>query len=99
MGKLHSTYRWQKRRAQQLRDEPLCRTCARLGRTTAADTVDHVVPHRGDERLFWEGELQSLCAPCHSSLKQQQEKSGTFRGCDEHGMPLDPAHWWSRARR
>lgn len=96
MGKLHSSYRWQKRRAQQLRDEPLCRMCSALNKITAADTVDHVVPHRGDERLFWEGELASLCASCHSSLKQQIEKSGTFRGCDVNGYPLDDSHWWKR---
>lgn len=94
MGKLHSTYRWQRRRAQQLRDEPLCRMCAALGRTTAASVADHVIAHRGDEVLFWSGALQSLCQRCHDSAKQQMERSGTFRGCDEHGIPLDRSHWW-----
>lgn len=91
-------YRWQKRRAAQLRDEPLCRICRALGRVTAATIADHITPHRGDPELF-EGPLQSLCAPCHSSIKQAQEKGGgRFRGCDEHGRPLDPAHWWNKAK-
>ncbi|MDR5009433.1 HNH endonuclease [Agrobacterium fabacearum] len=37
--------------------------------------VDHVIPHRGDKRLFWfRGNWQSLCTPCHSSTKQRQEQ-------------------------
>jgi 5-methylcytosine-specific restriction endonuclease McrA len=99
VGKLHSTYAWQKRRAQQLRDEPLCRLCRDVhGRVTAATVADHVVPHRSDPVLFAEGALQSLCSTCHNSLKAQQEKSGTFRGCDAQGYPLDPAHWWRKQR-
>lgn len=94
MSRLHSTARWQRRRAAQLREHPLCAICEKLGRVTAATVADHVVPHRGDEASFWEGALQSLCTSCHSSIKQQQEKSGTFGGCDERGMPLDPSHWW-----
>jgi 5-methylcytosine-specific restriction endonuclease McrA len=94
MGGLYD-YRWQKRRARQLRDEPLCRICAALGRVVVAVVADHVVPHRGDPALF-EGELQSLCKLCHDSVKQQQEKSGRVGGCDVDGRPLDRSHWWNR---
>ena len=35
----------------------------RLGRRTV---VDHIVPHRGDARLFWdEDNWQPLCKSCH----------------------------------
>ena len=37
-----------------------------------------------------------LCASCHSSIKQQQEKSGSFRGCTTDGYPLDDSHWWRK---
>lgn len=97
MGKLHSTSRWQKRRAHQLLIEPLCRMCQARGRVTAATVADHVVPHRGDPVLF-EGPLQSLCAKCHNSIKQRMEKSGRVQGCDEKGLPLDPSHAWNRPR-
>lgn len=86
-------YRWQKRRKAQLVREPICRQCRREPATVA----DHLTPHRGDPVLF-AGPLQSLCAPCHSSIKQQQEKSGSFSGCDVQGRPLDPSHWWNRAK-
>jgi hypothetical protein len=29
-------------------------------RVSAATIADHVIPHKGDYRLFWEGTLQSL---------------------------------------
>jgi 5-methylcytosine-specific restriction protein A len=60
----------------QLLDEPLCRLHAKQGRVAKATVADHVVPHRGDETLFWDGELQSLCGPCHNSVKQREERSG-----------------------
>lgn len=40
-----------------------------------ASVVDHKVPHRGDERLFWDrSNWQSLCATHHSSEKQREEQ-------------------------
>lgn len=88
--------RWRKRRAAQLAEHPLCRLCMDMrGRVTAASVADHVVPHRGDPALF-EGPLQSLCAPCHSGWKQELETSGTLKGCDLTGMPLNPHHPWNK---
>ena len=38
---------------------------------------DHIRPHRGNEALFWDqGNLQCLCAPCHSGEKQRAEQPG-----------------------
>lgn len=65
--------RWQRRREAQLRSEPMCAYCARQGFVTPATVADHIVPHRGDPELFENGELQSLCASCHSSAKQREE--------------------------
>lgn len=93
---LYNTRRWYRRRWQQLQDEPLCRFCSALGKVTAATVADHVVPHKGDEALFFEGELQSLCKLCHDSAKQKQERSGVLPGHDTTGLPLDPSHHWNR---
>ena len=30
-----------------------------------------------------------------AAKKQEFEKSGTLRGCDVHGRPLDPNHPWN----
>lgn len=83
--KWYKTANWKKIRLSQLAREPLCRFCAKAGIVKAADTVDHVLPHRGNMKLFFSGPFQSLCKSCHSSQKQRLEKSGEF-GCDENGI-------------
>ena len=96
MTSLYNNARWRRRRARQLRAEPLCRLCREvLGRIRPAQVADHIEPHHGDPALF-EGPLQSLCASCHSALKRQRERSGCFKGCDARGLPLDPEHWWRK---
>lgn len=60
--------RWRKARALFLSKHPLCLHCQAEGRVTAACEVDHIRPHRGDERLFWdESNWQGLCKPHHSA--------------------------------
>jgi 5-methylcytosine-specific restriction protein A len=73
--KWFNTKRWQTMRDAQLRSEPLCRRCAKEGRTTAATVAHHVIAHRGDAELFWCGELESACASCHSGAIQSEESS------------------------
>ena len=97
MSALHSTARWKRRRARQLRHFPLCRLCLSLfGKLSVAVVADHVLPHRNDPKLFWNGELQSLCESCHNSLKQQQEQGGGMAGSYADGTPIDPAHPWNQ---
>lgn len=64
--RLYSTVRWQRRREQQLSTQPWCEECLRANIYTPATDVDHVLPHRGDEELFFTGKVQSLCKNCHS---------------------------------
>lgn len=66
--------RWRKRRRVKLLKDPLCEECKREGRLTLATDVDHVIPHRGDRRLFDDDDnLQSLCKPCHSKKTARGE--------------------------
>lgn len=83
--KWYKTSAWRRLRMSQLAREPLCRFCKSMGIVTAADTVDHVIAHKGNMTLFFRGPFQSLCKTCHSSVKQRIEKSGEF-GCDENGI-------------
>ena len=70
-------YRWQVRAARFLTHYPLCgmrpdeqapvmSECHEQQRFTPAHQVDHVVPHRGNQALFWDelGNWQALCASC-----------------------------------
>ena len=70
-------YKWKKARAAFLAQHPLCVYCLeKFDRVTAANVVDHIVPHKGDKVLFWDrSNWQSLCATCHSSTKQKEENN------------------------
>lgn len=60
--------RWQKVRDHFLRAHPLCVDPFRehAGGPVAAQVVDHRIPHRGDQALFWNAEnWQPLCKRCH----------------------------------
>lgn len=87
--------RWQKARAYFLAKHPLCAEHLKRDAYVEATVVDHVVPHRGDLKLFWDNtNWQSLCKHCHDSHKQRLEKSGRVIGCTPDGLPLDPKHHW-----
>lgn len=60
--------RWEKARMSFLASNPLCVRCKEAGRIERATVVDHIIPHKGDETLFWDraGNWQSLCVACHS---------------------------------
>ncbi|WP_435645121.1 HNH endonuclease [Butyricicoccus porcorum] len=45
------------------------------GRYTRATVVDHIVPHRGDPKLFWDQtNWQSLCKQCHDRKTMTEER-------------------------
>ena len=95
-GRLYDKRRWRRRSKQFLAENPLCRMCQERGLTKLAEVVDHIVPPKGDEALFWdEDNWQGLCLTDHNAAKQAEEKGGGVRGCDVDGMPLDPAHHWN----
>ncbi|MFT0862576.1 HNH endonuclease signature motif containing protein [Ancylobacter sp. G4_0304] len=62
--------KWDRERVAYLAAHPSCRRCG-----APSKVVDHIVPHRGDRKLFWSrSNWQPLCTPCHSRAKQAQEK-------------------------
>ena len=47
-------------------DDPLCAFCQAEGKLVPATVVDHIIQHRGDQRLFWDqSNWESLCKECH----------------------------------
>jgi len=61
-------YRWTKARLGHLDAHPLCVECHQQGYITAATEVDHIIPHRGDQHLFWDqSNWQSLCRRHHAA--------------------------------
>ena len=58
--------RWQRARKLFLSRNPLCAECEKQGKYVQATVVDHIVPHKGDQTLFWdEDNWQPLCKRCH----------------------------------
>ena len=83
--------RWQRARPYFLNEHPLCCYCQREKRISAATIVDHIIPHKGDEALFWASDnWQPLCKPCHDTIKAQEEGRHRKRpriGLDGYPVP------------
>jgi 5-methylcytosine-specific restriction enzyme A len=63
---------WDKASAAFLKEHPRCTRCGR-----PAEHVDHVIPHGGDARLFWNrGNWAALCRLCHS--RKTAKRDGGF---------------------
>ena len=92
---LYNTARWKQIRKLQLQKFPLCTMCESQGYIEKADVVDHVIPHKGNKELFFNGELQSLCKMHHDSTKQSEEHTGIIKGGNIQGEPLDKNHHWN----
>ena len=72
--------RWRIARELFLARNPFCADpdCRHGGRLVPAEVVDHVVPHRGDPRLFWDySNWQPLCEECHNrkTMREMREIS------------------------
>lgn len=77
--------KWDKERAAYLK---LHAVCVRPSCDAPSDVVDHIVPHKGDQRLFWSrSNWQALCTSCHSRWKQAMERRAA------RGSALPPRRW------
>jgi 5-methylcytosine-specific restriction enzyme A len=69
--------RWRRARAAFLAQHPLCAACQAQGLVVPATVVDHVVPHRGDQKLFWdEANWAPACKPCHDAKTAREGRWG-----------------------
>src|SRR3990167_1020152 len=59
---------WRLARAKQLYEHPHCAECFKnKNKLVRATQVDHITPHKGEEKLFFAtSNMQSLCATCHT---------------------------------
>lgn len=66
--------KWLSARAAFLTEHPLCVECQRQGIFTPATDVDHIIPHKGDQKLFWDRKnWQALCHSCHSRKTARED--------------------------
>lgn len=74
--KWYRTARWARLRWQVLTDALFtCAFCGRAEADTSQLIGDHIIPHKGDEAMFFDrANVQCLCAPCHNGTKQRMER-------------------------
>ena len=96
---LYRTNRWKVSAKKFIYSNPICVYCGHM-----ANVVNHKIPHKGDEHLFWdESNWESACKPCHDSTVRRLE-SGQVDGkdfvsnntCDSDGLPKSSKHPWSK---
>ncbi len=64
------TAEWERESKAFLASHPFCRVCGE-----PASVVDHIIPHKGDMRVFWDrANWQPLCAHHHNSAKQSRDR-------------------------
>ncbi len=66
--KLYNGRQWRKMSIAYRKQNPLCEMeCKSNGLLKPAKVVDHIKPHRGDLKLFYDwNNLQSACHRCHN---------------------------------
>jgi 5-methylcytosine-specific restriction protein A len=89
---LYKTKRWYSIRQHQLTQHPLCKRHLDKGDVVAATIVHHVDRHQGNEYLFYNSRLESLCKPCHDAHEQQAERYGYSLAIGNDGWPTDHRH-------
>lgn len=70
----YKSRRWREYRIKYLTFHPFCKQCEKEGRMTFATEVDHIIPFKGDVKLFWdEDNHQALCESCHSKKTAREQ--------------------------
>lgn len=65
---------WDKASAGYKRRHPLCLGCEAIDRIVPTEVTDHVIPHKGDQKLFWDRDnWQPACRWHHDEVKQRLE--------------------------
>lgn len=68
------TYQWSKASKHYLTSNPWCVECLKKGIHEPATETDHIIPHKGDKKLFWDKtNWQGLCHGCHSAKTARED--------------------------
>lgn len=82
--RLYSTKAWKEARAAQKAKMPWCERCWAAGILTPMTVVNHRIPHRGDERLFFDpANHESTCEAHHNRDIQREERRPAYATEDD----------------
>ena len=77
---LYQTQQWRNLRPLILDRDPYCKRCETNGIVTPSTTVNHIKRSREHPELFFdEDNLEGVCAPCHNSEIQREERASHGR--------------------
>lgn len=80
--------RWDAVRRAFLDRHPRCTRCG-----APATVAHHRQPHRGDPAKMWDpANLEAVCAGCHNSTCQHEDRHGYSNAIGNDGLPSDPRH-------
>lgn len=71
--------KWRKAREQFLSDNPLCLECNTESKLTVATVIDHIIPHKGDYKLFWDKTNWRPLCKRHHDIKTATKDGGFGR--------------------
>lgn len=70
------TRAWEKASKVYLAEHALCEICLAKGTIEPSEVVDHIIPHRGDNGLFWnQSNWQALSKRCHDRKTATEDSS------------------------
>ena len=68
------------REGSSVESNPFCVKCYEEGHITMATVVDHIKPHRGDQKLFWDrSNWQPLCEHHHNVKTMTEDRFKEYR--------------------
>jgi 5-methylcytosine-specific restriction enzyme A len=71
--RMYNSKEWRRLRLAQLEAHPWCAECLKKDVKRRATEVDHIEPHHGNEKLFFDPRnLQSLDHRCHTKKTDQE---------------------------
>jgi 5-methylcytosine-specific restriction endonuclease McrA len=76
------TTKWDEARKGFLAKHTRCECPQHRGMPTAprSDTLDHIIPHKGDKTLFWDrSNWQAMSASCHSTKTGRYDRPDSVR--------------------
>ena len=72
--------RWRRARRIFLQQHPLCVKCLEEKKMSKATVVDHILPHRGDPKLFWDQtNWQPLCKKHHDQKTMTDDRYQEYK--------------------
>ena len=91
---IYRTKRWNVERKLYIQQHPICEKCKRIGLTTEAKVLDHIIPIRSGGAIWDKDNWMALCREC-DNIKRGKESYGKIHDGKDNGKgELIPKDRW-----